>query len=193
MHDLFAALLNQPTARRYKQLRSLLLSHEPLGSFSLRLAEVQRRVEEGDAEAAGALAKEMFPAGLLSLRLHRLAGQAALDGADLKRAELHRFTYEALCSAILATGNGTRGRPLLITYASDAAELLAARGLEVQSQSLIEEQGRRYDVHLCREEREFWFDVTDLLPAVALSARTRRRPQLAAAARSTRRKAVSRR
>ena len=193
MHDAFAALLRQPTARRYKQLRSQLLAAGLPGDFSLHLAEVERLMAGQVLAEAGALASELLSFGLLSLRLHRLGGQLALEHGQQQRAELHRFTYDALSAAILATGDGTRRRPLLVTYPSDAAELLTAKGFEVLSQSLIEENDRRYDVLLCSGEREFWFDVTDLLPRTAVTAASERRPKAGANAKPSRSRLVSRR
>jgi hypothetical protein len=193
MHDAFAALLRQPTARRYKQLRSRLLSAGLPNDFSLRLAELERLLAAQEFIAARALADELLSAGLLSLGLHRLSGQLALEQGQQARAELHRFTYDSLCVAILATGDGTRRRPLLTTYVSDAADLLTAQGFEVLSQSLIEENARRYDVLLCRNEREFWFDVTDLLPQTAITAACNRRPKAGASIKRRRERAVSRR
>jgi len=193
MHDAFAALLRQPTARRYKQLRSQLLAAGLPGDFSLKLAEVERLMTEQHAVEAHALGTELLSTGLISLRLHRLCGQLALEQGDQKRAELHRFTYDALIAAILATGNGTRRRPLLVTHASDAVELLTAKGFDVLSQSLIEEHGRRYDVLLCGGEREFWFDVTDLLPQTAIKAARSRRPRASEKARARPKHVMSRR
>lgn len=186
MHDAFAALLRQPTARRYKQLRSQLLASESTGDFSLCLAELHAALAGQHLAQASALLTELLPAGLLSLSLHRLGGQIALQQGDRERAELHRFTYDALSAAILATGNGTRRLPLLITYSSDGAELLAARGFEVMSQSLVEESAQRFDVLLCRGEREFWFDVTDLLPQTAAAAVRNHRPKAGAKAKPSR-------
>jgi hypothetical protein len=193
MHDLFAALLRQPTTRRYKQLRSQLLADSSLGNLSLCLAEIEDCITNGELHHASDLVADLLPAGLLSLRLHRLGGELALTRGDQQRAELHRFTYHGLKTAILATGDGTRRRPLLITYASDATELLTALGNEVLSQSLVEEKERRFDVLLCSGEREFWFDVTDLLPQTAVVAVRSRQPKAGAAAKPSRRKrAVSR-
>jgi hypothetical protein len=63
----------------------------------------------------------------------------------------------------------------------------------VVSQSLVEDRQQRFDVLLCDDEREFWFEVTDLLPQTALAARCRKRPAAAVAAKPPRRKkAVSR-
>jgi len=192
MHDAFAALLRQPTARRYKQLRSQILAGGVPGDFSLRLAEVERLFAQQEFDEANALANELSAVGLLSLRWHRMGGEVAIQQDQRERAELHRFTYDAICQAISATGDGTRRRPLLITYPSDATELLTARGREVLSQSLVEENSRRYDVLLCRGETEFWFDVTDLLPETAVFAARNRRPKTGASAKPRRQRAVSR-
>jgi hypothetical protein len=180
MHDAFAALLRQPTARRYKQLRSQILNQGVRDDFSLQLADAERILTEGELAEAADLIQGLASGGLLSLRWHRLGGQIAMQQGQPQRAELHRFTYDALCDAIAATGDGTRRRPLLISYASDAAEFLVSRGAKVLSQSLVEENSRRYDVLLCRGEREFWFDVTDLLPQTAIAAARNRRPKAGA-------------
>jgi hypothetical protein len=191
MHDRFAALLRQPTARRYKQLRSQLLSGGSLGDFSLRLASYEQAITAG--EDAADLLSDLLGEGLLSLRLHRVAGLCAADRGDARRAELHRFTYDALLAAIRATGNGTRSSPFVITYGSDSAELLAASGFRVLAQSLVEANDRRYDVLLTDNEREFWFDVTDFLPQPAVVQAPRRAPtRTAARAKKRLSKAVSR-
>lgn len=192
MHDAFAALLRQPTARRYKQLRSRLLAGGLPGDFSLQLAHIERLMEEGELAEAGQLLKELAAAGLLSLRWHRLGGTLAMLREDRDRAELHRFTYDAICEAIGLTGEGTRQRPLRTTYTSDAGEFLISRGLEVLSQSLVEERSHRYDVLLCQGEREFWFDVTDLLPQTAISGAGKQRPPAGASVKPRRKRALSR-
>jgi hypothetical protein len=192
MHDAFAALLRQPTARRYKQLRSQILAEGVPGDFSLRLAQVERLLDQQVLSEAGEQLAEMSAAGLLSLRWHRLGGRLAIEQGQCERAQLHRFAYDAICDAIAATGDGTRRRPLLITYSSDAAEILTAQGLEVLSQSLVETDSRRYDVLLCRGEREFWFDVTDLLPETAVLAVRKVRPKAEATVKPRRERAVSR-
>jgi hypothetical protein len=193
MHDGFAALLRQPTARRYKQLRSSLLASGSHANCTLRFIEAEHCLHGGDFEALSALVAQLLPEGLLSLRLHRLGAIAALQREDTERAQLHRFTFDALCEAVESTGHGTRTRPWVVTHAFDAVELLAARGRKVVSQSLIEDDGRQFEVLLCDDEHEFWFEVTDLLPLAAVPAKRRKRP--AAAARtgpSPRNKAVSR-
>jgi len=192
MHDGFAALLQQPTARRYKQLRSRLLAVGSPSDFSLQLAELKQAVASEDFDQATLRVAELLKReGLLSLQLHRLGGIAALKLEDRERAELHRFSFDAICDAIATTGCGTRQKPWIIAYPSDAAEFLAARGCEALSQSLVEDDGRRFDVVLCKNEREFWFDVTDLLPATALVAVRRTRPAAAVVV-PVRKKAVSR-
>jgi hypothetical protein len=201
MHELFAALLRQPTAKRYQRLRTQLLADRSLGEFSLRLTQLQNHLDaqfnnpESRGEQLGeasALLGYLMPAGLVSLRLHRLGGMLALEQQQAERAELHRFSYDAVTKAILATGNGTRRRPLLVTYSSDSVELLNAQGFTVQSQSLVEDNGRRFDVLLCADEREFWFDVTDLLPQTAVVAQRTRRPRRGAGVKPQRQAVVSR-
>lgn len=207
MHELFTALLRQPTAKRYQRLRTQLLADRSLGEFSLRLTQLQNHLDAAHLNAvdlngaesrgeqlgeANALLGYLMPVGLVSLQLHRLGGMLALEQQQAERAELHRFSYDAVTKAILATGNGTRRRPLLVTYSSDSVELLSAQGFTVQSQSLVEDNGRRFDVLLCADEREFWFDVTDLLPQTAVVAQRTRRPRRGAGVKPQRQAVVSR-
>ena len=177
MHDSFASLLKTPTAQRYKRARLLLLTTASLTDFSLALAQLEALLAANEFTLAQEQVRNLKSAGLLSLKWHRLAGMLALQLGDTNRAQLHKFTFEALRSAILATGQGTRKRPYFITYSSDAHELLLAGGASVQSQSLVEEREHRYDVHLCANEREYWFDITDLVPVTAMVAVRKRRPK----------------
>jgi hypothetical protein len=174
-------------------LRSQLLVAGSHDDFSLRLAQLEQLISEGKLPQASERLNELASTGLLSLRWHRLGGALAMKRGDRDRAELHRFTYDAICEAVGLTGEGTRSRPLLITYASDAGEFLSSRHLQVLSQSLVEEHSRRFDVLLCQEEHEFWFDVTDLLPQTAVASVRKQRPQAEASVQSRRKRALTRR
>lgn len=192
MHDGFAELLRQPTARRYKLLRSAFLESKFASDPVLALAQLAHSFAEGEFEELPQQVDELMPHAFLSLRLHRIGGMLAIQQNDLARAELHRFAFDAICQAILLTGNGTRNRPWLVTHSSDASELLAARGREVLSQSLVEDENRRYDVLLCDQEQEFWFDLTDLIPLTATRTARRTRPAATVRLKPVRKKAVSR-
>jgi hypothetical protein len=64
---------------------------------------------------------------------------------------------------LLTTGDGTRASPYIVTHPTDEYDVLAALGLKSAGQSLTERHGRLYDIQLCEDGRELWFDVTDLL------------------------------
>jgi hypothetical protein len=182
MQDLFAALLQSPTAQRYKRLRSEWLAAQALPEFALRLAELESLLSAecmtvSQLAAAQQLTRELQATGKLSLKWHRLAGALALQSGDTLRAELHKFAYEALVQALLATGKGTQKSPYFTIFTSDAPELAYATGHSVKSQSYIEHKERRFDVLLCENEREFWFDVTDLLPTTVMAVVRKRRPK----------------
>ena len=192
MHDSFAALLQNPTAQRYKRVRSQLLSTTSLGEFSLALAQLEESFTQGEFNTAVESVQALKLAGLLSMKYHRLAGMIAWESGDHARAGLHKFAYDSLRTAILATGSGTRKKPYFITYSSDAHELAAAGGFSVKSQSFVEEKEHRYDVLLCENEREFWFDITDLLPITSMAVSRRSRPTGKVVSPTRRKKAVSR-
>jgi hypothetical protein len=164
MHDLFAALLKQPNSLLYKKARAQWLLTRNSVDLTLQLAELNRMLQCELVAKAEGLANEMQPAGVLTLQWHRLVGEIARQKGDQQRAELHRFAYESIRSAILATGKGTRLRPYLIAHPSDAQEVLLAAGCHCQSQSLISQAGRHFDVLLADDEREYWFDITEIWP-----------------------------
>lgn len=192
MHDTFAAYIERPSIRRYKEVRRDVLACEGYAEFNQCLAHAEQLELDNHIDDALHAYRSLMPLGVLSLRLHRVAGAAELRASELgrgdaNRALLHRSVYAACCETILATGLGTKDRPFLITYASDARELLFAKSEQVISQSCIKERRRRYDVLLTSGEREFWFDVTDLV-AVPVVSRVRRPVPVVAATRAGRRK-----
>jgi hypothetical protein len=163
MHDSFAALLQQPTALRYKRTRAQWLSIRKPQPLALEFAALARLIEQNDLTAALRLYESLQSMGVLTLKWHRLGGEIARLTGEVRRAELHRFAYDALSQAILSTGKGMRNRPYIIADRSDAAELLYALGKSTQSHSLVQDAGRFFDVLLDENEHEYWFEITDLL------------------------------
>jgi len=64
---------------------------------------------------------------------------------------------------ILSTGDGTKQHPYVVTRTSDEYDVLQFLGKELESQSLLEEEDRQYDLLRCKDGSEMWFDVTDPL------------------------------
>src|SRR5262249_4077808 len=111
------------------------------------------------------------PSKILSPRFHLLAADAAEALGDAANLELERSLFVLTLQGLLATGDGTRGNPYLICHSTDEYDILEALELDPAGQSLVESEGRLFDVLLCTDGREVWFDVT---PAVSRPRQKRR-------------------
>jgi hypothetical protein len=81
-------------------------------------------------------------------------------------------------SALLQSGSGAFEDPYLCTYPWDSYDVLRALGCKPLGQRLVQHDSRWYDVLAVDDEQDYWFDVTELLEAVARRAGDR--PQKAA-------------
>jgi tetratricopeptide (TPR) repeat protein len=97
-----------------------------------------------------------------------LSGQAHFYAArcyeELGQKEMQKkeMAYVRAClQGLLATGDGSPERPIVVTHVSDEYDLLTCPfQTESKSQSLTEKKGRWYDVLECSNGKTYWFDVT---------------------------------
>lgn len=173
MQDELQAFLEAPTARSYRRVREALLDEltdKALACDSLPpdlsavvLAELADLLATGEYAVLARRTEELQPAWALSPRVHFYAAVAADERDDAEGAELERFLFQSCLEGILATGDGTANAPYLITYLSDEYDVLAALGLDPQSQRLTEQRGILFDVIRCVDGEEVWFELTGVL------------------------------
>ena len=75
--------------------------------------------------------------------------------------KLEGFLASAFCQGIIETGDGTKESPYLVTRTSDEYDVLAFLQLEFAGQSLLESEGRAFDLVKCNDGTEIWFDISD--------------------------------
>lgn len=163
MHAEFQALIELPTAENFRQVRELVLAQSSYDPLGLELAALEQAGHRRAWRKASNLASEMMERWLLSPRFHywvALAADALGDEAD---AELERFLFGACLDALASTGDGSRERPYLVTHLADVYDLLAWRGLDPESQSLVRRGDRHCDLVQTKEGLQVWFDVTEVL------------------------------
>jgi hypothetical protein len=84
-------------------------------------------------------------------------------GDDLE-ARQRRAAVQACLRGLLATGDGTRKSPFLVTYLTDEADVMRALDqTDIRCQQLVETGSKRCDVITCHDGSDIWFDVTRLL------------------------------
>ena len=65
------------------------------------------------------------------------------------------------CEGILATGDGTKEKPYLVTRTSDEYDILQYLDKQFGGQALVSDGDRNFDVMTCSDGTELWFDITD--------------------------------
>lgn len=166
MHNELQTFLERPTAQNYRCVRRIILSETGSSTDLPDFSALAQLCQQGRFEQVRDHIDALLPAWSLSPRVHFYATWAARELDDHEDAHLETFLYETCLQGMLATGNGSRQRPYLITHQADQYDLLAARKLEPCSQTLVETGSLRFDVITCQDGTDIWFDVTDLVGEV---------------------------
>jgi hypothetical protein len=163
MQQQYQAFLEEPTPANYRRVRGLVLALPEFQPTTLSLHEVSSLLERRRYAEAQSRLEAMAADWLLSPRYHQLSALAAEASGDEEDAEVEQFAASCCLRGLLGTGDGSRMFPFLITYPSDARDILLFCGLRPLRQALHEHRGRRYDVVACDDGGRYWFDVTDLM------------------------------
>lgn len=163
MQDLLEAFLEKPTARSYRAARRAILTDPEFRGDPGLLAEVAQLCERQRFAAADDVLARMMPDWALSPRAHGYAAWIAEELGNERDLELAQFLCMACLRGLLATGDGSRRHPYLVTHVSDEYDVASWLGCQVDSQRLAVDGARQYDVLTVEDGREYWFDVSDLL------------------------------
>jgi hypothetical protein len=79
---------------------------------------------------------------------------------DEKAARMDGYIGVACCKGIVATGDGTKRRPYLVTRISDEYDVVRYLGKQPARQALTGIGDRHFDVITCTDGSEIWFDIT---------------------------------
>jgi hypothetical protein len=186
MERQLTALVERPSQATFLAARDAVLGVAGLPLVATDLANLEQLLTDGQSQAVIDRIDTLPPSKVLSPRIHFLAAEAAEDLGDAATVELERSLFVITLQGLLATGNGTPGNPYIVCHPTDEYDIAEALGLEPAGQSLIEQSGRLFDVLVCSDGRELWFDVTDILARQELRKRRRARPRRAAARRVSR-------
>ena len=172
MQDILEAFLEQPTARSYRAARRAILCDPEFRGDPRLLAEVAELCERQQFALADQLFQRMMPDWALSPRAHMYAAWIAEELGQSRDVELEQFLCIACLRGLLATGDGSRQRPYLVTHVSDEYDIVSWFGGQVVSQRLAAQAGRECDVLTDEDGGEYWFDVSDLLESPRFTERS---------------------
>jgi len=190
MQRQLTAFVEHPDKATYLAARDAVLKLSPLPIVAAELANLERMLDHGEAEALLDRIDALPPSKVLSPRIHFLAAEAAEILADAKAVELERSLFVLTLQGLLATGDGSRGDPFTVCHPTDEYDLVEVLGTQPAGQALVESGGRLLDRLVCSDGRVLWFDVTEIL--IRPQPRRRVARQLPAARRHRRRLSVQR-
>ncbi len=165
LDERFSRLLAEPTADHYLAVRSHVLQQPDHDPGDGRIHELAQQFRNGDFAALIAHAPQLLPTWVLSPRWHYFLGCSLLETGRETDAQRERERSRACLFGLMETGDGSWERPFVITYLSDAYDLLRAHRLHSESQRLIDDGLRRLDTIQASDGRIWHFDVSDLVPA----------------------------
>jgi hypothetical protein len=160
MREQFIALVQDPTGENYGRAWEAVTSAEAYDPYSSDFEQIENLLEAERPVEARALIHSVMGKWLLSPRIHMLASIAAKAAGDADGAGMEGFLYLRCVEGILSTGDGSRGRPYLVTCTSDEYDVLTHLRKTITRQALVEDGLRRLDVISCDDGTELHFDIT---------------------------------
>jgi hypothetical protein len=182
MQRQLAAFVEQPSKATFLAARDAVQRESSLPLSAVQIAELEQLLELEDYQSLLARLDALPPSKVLSPRVHFLAAETADALGDFADMELERCLFVIVLQGLLATGDGTRANPYIVSHVSDEHDILAALGLQASRQITVENAGSVCDILLCTDGREVWFDITQTLGPTSLRAQKsrlsrRRRPR----------------
>lgn len=162
----FAAFLKKPTKKTFTEVRKSVVSSPKYDPYGTDPDDLRELADQGRLEAAQQKMAETMPNFLLSPRAHRYVATAARKAGDLATAKKELAIAQKCIEGILATGDGSREKPYLVTRVQDEYDLLPHLKRKKDSQGLVLEDGRSYDVIQCQDGSEVWFDITEVFESL---------------------------
>jgi hypothetical protein len=156
----FDRFAGDPSPEHFLLLRDAVIAGPAYNPAAGDLREAGRLLEAGEAERAKETLVPAMGNYLLSPRAYRFLAKAHEALGDGENARRGRELAEACLRALVASGDGTAGRPLLVLRVSDEYDVLGFLGKRWTRQSLRQREGRAFDVFELEGGGEIWFDIT---------------------------------
>lgn len=176
MFQEFARFVEQPSRATFLAARSAWLTLRVAPLTPADLQHVAQLLAAGAAAEVIECVHGWKARAAFSPRAHYFAGEAHALLGELDQAECERLVFTACLQGILATGDGSRRKPYLISQIPDEYDVLKLLGLTCEKQRLVQSKSRSVrgtsrscDVLSCHDGSQIWFNISDL---VTVPART---------------------
>ncbi len=167
MHQEFTRFLELPGRATYLAARRawLRLNVSPLSPADLQT--VAELLAAGEFAAVIECVHGWQARAAFSPRAHYFAAEAHTALGEAEDAEVERWAFSACLQGILATGDGTRHKPYVISQLPDEYDVLKLLGLTCVKQHLVQRGRRSCDVISCHDSSQLWFNISDLVAVPA--------------------------
>lgn len=163
MQSALRAFVAQPSRENYLAAREELLASSPRTLDAAELDSLSLLADANDVQGLSEALEHLPPIAALVPRVHYYAALAAEVRKDEQDLELERMLLVICLRAILMTGDGSEEAPYVVSAASDELDLLDELDLSPSSQSLVHRGDSVYDVILCQDGSEIWFDASAMV------------------------------
>ena len=158
--DALAEFCTSHTQEHYLYLRQQMIDSPEYDPYSADMERADQLLSEGKWQDAHRYILSLLPNWLTSPGVHF---RIAFVHRKLCKADQEQFEGSLaiwLMEAILATGDGTREKPYLVSRVEDEYDVLEHFGLKRTRQLCVEEETRVLDVLECDNGRSLWFDAS---------------------------------
>ena len=163
MQEDFFDFVKEPTKENFLKAREYVMRN---GDFNPYSSDLDKVVDFINAENFDAAIDFKSINTILSPRAHAMKRYAATKKEDEMSANAEHLLYVRITEGLLATGDGSKKNPYLVTQISDERDILQYLDHEVESQQLIKENGKSFDRLTTVKGDQFYFDVTDCFKAM---------------------------
>lgn len=167
MQELFVAFLQEPTPDSFRAIRDQVAKHPNYDGYSSDLSRMEDAYQQKRFADVKAEFGQAQPNLLLSPGAHLLLSLAMREEGNAEGSEMERFICFRCMDGIQLTGDGTQERPFLVLRTSDEYDVLSALGKQFTQQALVHGDGKSFDKMTCADGSELWFDITEMLAAMA--------------------------
>jgi hypothetical protein len=168
VQELFVAFLTDPTPESFRAIRTAVVTHANYDGYSQDLREMDTAYQEKRYADMKGVFGRVQPNLLLSPGAHLLLSLALKEEGNAQGSDLERFICFRCVNGIQSTGDGTQAHPYLVLRTSDEYDVLSALGKQLAGQHLVHgDGGTSYDWMVCEDGTELWFDITEMMSAMA--------------------------
>ena len=161
MRELLINFVQEPSQDNFLALRTAIIGSEQYSPYSNEMERIHSLIEEKKWSDAKEAFQTAMPNLMLSPRAHLAMSFVANRMGDEKTERFEGFLASACCQGVIESGGGTKDSPYLVTRTSDEHDVVEFLQKTFAGQSLLEADGRTYDLIKCTDGTEIWFDISD--------------------------------